>query len=103
MKKENRFKSGKIRTTKEENILLQKLFLEKGYKFLSGKTEPYIREELNYFYFEESGVISLGCKDDKHNNGDPFDLKVWSGETHFKKKWFKEYKAEDFLPKESEK
>lgn len=93
----NNFKSGKIRTSNDENIILQKIFLGKGYTFLNGRTEPHIRNNLDYFYFEDSGIISLGNRDDNYNNGNPFNFETWNGETNFKKKQLKEYSPSDFI------
>ena len=90
------FSSGKIRTTKEENIKLQTLFINEGYSFLNGNKEVKVRDDLDFFYFENN-FISLGGKNDIHTNANPFNFKMWDGETYFLKKKIKERVFSDFL------
>jgi hypothetical protein len=90
------FLSGKIRTSRTQNISLQKFFIENGYKFLNGSTGIKEHEHLDYFFFE-NGIISLGAKSNVYNNRNPFNLKTWDGEVNFKNKKLKEKCVDDFL------
>jgi len=90
-------KSGKVKTTNEQNIQLQKLFLANGYKFLNGRTEPHIRDNLDFFYFNKFKIIYLDSEYSIHTNRNPFNLRMWDGEIHFKKQKVKEYDANELI------
>ena len=87
---------GKARTTNEQNIILQRLFIEKGFRFFNGRDVPHDRDDLDFFYFDKTkGIISLGSKSWQHSNCNYFKQKYWSGEQHFIQKRYKELSFED--------
>lgn len=86
----------KIRTTHEQNIMLQELFLKSGFTFMSGAKE--VKEPCDFFYFSIIGTlrnndikyISISKKTDIYHSGWITNLKFYDGETHFKKAKFRE-------------
>jgi hypothetical protein len=91
-------KKGKVQTNTQQNIQLQKIFIEKGFSFMNGRKEPHIRANLHFFYFNyENKEIALGSKNDSYNNGNIFNLKFYTGLEYFKKHKNKEYKFEELI------